>query len=73
MHLIYRTATTKASSKDVDFSHVAMVDHWEAGVRDVRLSMRHKDWLERPRSGDDPGTYDRPADARAPPKRSESR
>ena len=30
-------------SKDYDFSHVAMVEHWNAGVRDVHQSMRHKD------------------------------
>jgi NTE family protein len=35
-----------------------MVEHWEAGVRDVHLSMRHKDWLERPQSGETMVTYD---------------
>jgi NTE family protein len=35
-----------------------MVEHWEAGVRDVHLSMRHKDRLERPPSGETMVTYD---------------
>ena len=45
-------------SKDYDFSHVGMVEHWGAGERDVHLSMRHKDWLERPQSGETMMTYD---------------
>ncbi|MGJ4890445.1 DUF3734 domain-containing protein [Bradyrhizobium sp. HKCCYLR20261] len=58
VHLIYRSKNYETSSKDYDFSHVAMVEHWEAGVRDVHSSMRHKDWLERPQSGETMVTYD---------------
>ena len=35
-----------------------MVEHWEAGVRDVHRSMQHKEWLERPQSGETMVTYD---------------
>jgi NTE family protein len=58
VHLIYRSKNYETNSKDYDFSHVAMVEHWEAGVRDVHSSMRHKDWLERPQSGETMMTYD---------------
>ena len=58
VHLIYRSKTYETSSKDYDFSHVAMVEHWDAGVRDVHQSMSHKDWLERPQSGETMVTYD---------------
>ncbi len=58
VHLIYRSKSYESSSKDYDFSHVAMVEHWEAGVRDVHQSMRHKDWLQRPQSGETMVTYD---------------
>jgi NTE family protein len=58
VHLIYRTKNYESSSKDYDFSHVGMVEHWEAGVRDVHLSMRHKEWLERPQNGETMVTYD---------------
>jgi NTE family protein len=58
VHLIYKSKNYETSSKDYDFSHVAMVEHWEAGVRDVHLSMRHKEWLERPQSGETMVTYD---------------
>jgi NTE family protein len=58
MHLIYRSKNYESSSKDYDFSHVGMVEHWSAGARDVHLSMRHKDWLDRPQSGETMVTYD---------------
>src|SRR5487761_2319418 len=58
VHLIYRSKNYEGSSKDYDFSHVAMVEHWEAGVRDVHLSMRRKDRLERPQSGETMMAYD---------------
>jgi NTE family protein len=58
VHLIYKSKNYETSSKDYDFSHVAMVEHWSAGVRDVHLSMRHKEWLERPQSGETMVTYD---------------
>jgi len=58
VHLIYKSKNYETSSKDYDFSHLAMVEHWEAGVRDVHLSMRHKEWLERPQSGETMVTYD---------------
>jgi NTE family protein len=58
VHLIYESKNYETSSKDYDFSHVAMVEHWEAGERDVHHSMQHKDWLERPQSGETMVTYD---------------
>ena len=58
VHLIYRSKNYESSSKDYDFSHVGMVEHWGAGERDVHLSMRRKDWLERPQSGETMVTYD---------------
>jgi NTE family protein len=67
VHLIYRSKNYESSSKDYDFSHVGMVEHWEAGVRDVHLSLRHEDWLERPQSGETMVTYDLAGDASNPP------
>ena len=58
VHLIYRSKNYESSSKDYDFSHLGMVEHWSAGERDVHLSMRHEDWLERPQSGETMVTYD---------------
>ena len=58
VHLIYKSKNYEILSKDYDFSHVGVVEHWNAGVRDVHLSMRHKEWLERPQSGETMVTYD---------------
>jgi NTE family protein len=66
VHLIYRSKNYESSSKDYDFSHVGMVEHWSAGVRDVHLSMRHEEWLERPQSGETMVTYDLTADDTGP-------
>ena len=58
VHLIYRSKNYKSSSKDYDFSRIGMVEHWAAGERDVDLSMRHTEWLERPQIGETMMTYD---------------
>ncbi len=68
VHLIYRSKNHESSSKDYDFSHVGVVEHWGAGVRDVHASMRHKDWLERPQSGETMVTYDLTRDGEDVPK-----
>jgi NTE family protein len=68
VHLIYRSKNHESSSKDYDFSHVGVVEHWGAGVRDVHASMRHKDWLERPQSGETMVTYDLTRDGEDAPK-----
>jgi NTE family protein len=67
VHLIYRSKNYESSSKDYDFSHVAMVEHWGAGVRDVHLSMRHEEWLERPQTGETMVTYDLTGDSTSTP------
>jgi NTE family protein len=58
VHLIYRSKNYESSSKDYDFSRIGMVEHWGAGERDVHLSMRHTEWLERPQTGETMMTYD---------------
>ena len=67
VHLIYRSKNYESSSKDYDFSHIAMVEHWSAGERDVHLSMRHKDILDRPQSGETMMTYDLAGDGTLTP------
>jgi NTE family protein len=68
VHLIYRSKNYESSSKDYDFSHIGMVEHWGAGERDVHLSMRHKEWLERPQSDETMVTYDLTGDDTEIPK-----
>src|SRR5579871_4540805 len=68
VHLIYRSKNYESSSKDYDFSHVAMVEHWEAGVRDVHRAVECRDQLERPQSGETMVTYDFSGDEYPPKK-----
>lgn len=58
VHLIYRRKNYQTSSKDYDFSHFGMLEHWSAGTRDVDCSMTHPKWLDRPQSGETMATYD---------------
>ena len=58
VHLIYRSKSHESSSKEYDFSRVGMVEHWGAGERDVHLSMRHRDTLHRPQTGETMVAYD---------------
>jgi NTE family protein len=69
VHLIYRSKNYETNSKDYDLSHVGMVEHWSAGERDVHLSMRHEDWLERPQSGETMVTYDLTGDGTGTPEK----
>jgi len=73
VHLIYRSKNYESSSKDYDFSHIGMVEHWSAGERDVHRSMRHEDWLERPQSGETMMTYDLTGTAPKPPPANRSK
>lgn len=58
VHLIYKSKNFETSSKDYDFSHFAMQEHWKAGETDVDRSMRHPEWLQRPQNGETMVTYD---------------
>src|SRR5205809_254146 len=71
VHLIYRSKNHESNSKDYDFSHIGVVEHWNAGVRDVHQSMRHKEWLERPQSGETMVTYDLTRDGDGAPAKKE--
>jgi NTE family protein len=46
VHLIYRTKPHEFESKDYEFSHQSMVERWEAGLRDMRVSMEHPAWTD---------------------------
>lgn len=58
VHLIYKSKNFETSSKDYDFSQVAMQEHWDAGEADVDLSMSHPEWLQKPLNGETMVTYD---------------
>src|SRR5262245_25728312 len=71
VHLIYSSKNHESNSKDYDFSHISVVEHWNAGVRDVHQSMKHREWLERPQSGETMVTYDLNRDGDGAPAKKE--
>jgi NTE family protein len=47
MHLIHRPQAFEAASKDYEFSHLSMTQHWAAGVHDIHRSFAHEAWRNR--------------------------
>lgn len=63
VQLIYRAKLYEGNSKDYEFSRATMLDHWRAGVADVRRTLGYRDWLDRPmKTGTT--TYDLTGDGR---------
>lgn len=47
VHLIHRSAAYERYSMDYEFSRLSMLEHWEAGLRDVRHTLAQRAWRER--------------------------
>ncbi len=52
LQMIYQQAAHEGEAKDYDFSKSSMRDHWAAGLRDTRLTLGRRDWLEMPSEED---------------------
>jgi NTE family protein len=48
VHLIYRDKEWDGLSKDYEFGPLTMREHWASGLDDVKKTLAHADWLERP-------------------------
>ena len=46
VHLIYRNRPYELDSKDYEFSRTTVLEHWEAGMRDMRHTLAHPEWLQ---------------------------
>lgn len=46
VQLIYRQGPYELESKDYEFSRVSVLEHWDAGRRDLRDTLVHQDWLK---------------------------
>ncbi len=46
VHLIYRNKHYELDSKDYEFSRTTVTEHWEAGMRDMRTTLSHPEWLQ---------------------------
>jgi len=64
VHLIYRAKNYEGHSKDYEFSRLSMEEHWRAGYRDARRTLRHSEVLERPTSREGVFTFDLHGDGR---------
>ena len=47
VHLIHRQRSYETQSKDYEFSRLSVVEHWEAGLADVRRTLANPVWQER--------------------------
>ena len=47
VHLINRRSNYACFTKDYEFSRATMLEHWSAGLEDVRRSVAHPEWLRR--------------------------
>jgi NTE family protein len=48
LHLIYQQAAYEGQARDYEFSTASMREHWAAGYRDTKATLRHKEWLVMP-------------------------
>ena len=58
VHLIYRQTSHELESKDYEFSRASVLEHWEAGQRDLRDTVKHPKWLKSSGLGDGVTQYD---------------
>ena len=58
VHLIYRQKRYERASKDYEFSRASVLEHWQAGARDMRQAYEHPDWLARSSLDAGVTTYD---------------
>jgi len=47
VHLIHRKEGFESLSKDYEFSRQSMIEHWAAGMKDVKKTLAHKEWKSR--------------------------
>jgi NTE family protein len=48
IHLIYRDKPYESYHKDYQFGMLTMQEHWSSGLTDIRATLRHPEWLEKP-------------------------
>lgn len=58
IQLIYQEKEWHGLAKDYEFSPQTMHDHWASGLEDIRETLEHPEWLQRPPKDDHFVTYD---------------
>jgi NTE family protein len=47
VHFINRRRKSDSHTKDYEFSRTTMREHWTDGIKDVRTSLHHREWIAR--------------------------
>lgn len=58
VHLIYRPQRYEGLSADYEFSRATMEQHWQAGIENVKRTLRHQEWNEPPSAVDGLKVFD---------------
>jgi NTE family protein len=58
IHLIYQSKSFEKHFKDYEFSPETLQVHWNAGLRDMRETLRHPDYFTRPSAREGVVTHD---------------
>ncbi len=58
MQVIYRRKNYESNAKDYEFSRQTMLEHWAAGLGDVRRAFRHRRWMDHGRREDGITVFD---------------
>lgn len=58
IHLIYRDKEWEGHAKDYEFSELTMLDHWSAGLADLRRASAHPEWFAPDPTGREFVTHD---------------
>ncbi len=64
VQLIYHAKNYEGHSKDYEFSHTSMQEHWRAGYHDAVRTLRHPEVLQRPINHEGVFTFDLDRDGR---------
>ena len=64
IQLIYHSKNYEGNSKDYEFSHRTMEEHWTSGYNDAVRTLRHPEVLQRPQEMDGVFTFDLARDGR---------
>jgi NTE family protein len=49
VHLIYQQKSYEGHAKDYEFSGTSMKEHWQTGYEDTKRTLRHPEWLAKPK------------------------
>ncbi len=58
VHLINRSTAYATHAKDYEFSRLSVMEHWQAGLDDVRMTFGHETWRKRKRPAEGLVTLD---------------